>query len=71
MSQLPENLQITERFVRLPEVKSMTGLSRTTIYLRMGQGSFPKSYAIGKRAKGWKFTEIGAWMNERSQGGAA
>lgn len=28
--------------LRLPEVKNRTGLSRSTIYLRIAQGNFPK-----------------------------
>lgn len=29
------------RFIRLPEVKKLTGLSRSTIYVRMANGDFP------------------------------
>nr|HIA88234.1 AlpA family phage regulatory protein [Gammaproteobacteria bacterium] len=31
---------MAERILRLPEVKDRTGLSRSTIYLRIKQGSF-------------------------------
>ena len=33
-------------------VQERTGLSRSTIYLRMAQGSFPKSVPLGVRAVG-------------------
>ena len=39
--------------LRLPEVKKSTGLSRSTIYLRISQGTFPKPVCLGRRAVGW------------------
>jgi predicted DNA-binding transcriptional regulator AlpA len=35
------------RFVRLPEVLSRTGLSRSTVYRRIQEGSFPAPLVIG------------------------
>lgn len=43
-------------------VQDRTGLSRSTIYLRMAQGSFPKSVPLGVRAVGWLEDEIEAWL---------
>ena len=51
--------------LRLPTVKARTGLSRSTIYLRMSQGSFPKPIALGGRAIGWLENEIDEWIVER------
>ena len=53
------------RFLRLPEVQARTGLSRSTIYVRLAQGLFPRPVSIGSRAVGWIETEIEAWMRER------
>ncbi len=39
--------------LRLPTVKTRTGLSRSTIYLRIAQGTFPKPVNLGGRAVGW------------------
>ena len=39
--------------LRLPDVKRSTGLSRSTIYLRIAQGTFPKPVSLGGRAVGW------------------
>lgn len=44
--------------LRLPVVKARTGLSRSTIYLRIAQGRFPKPVSLGGRAVGWIETEI-------------
>lgn len=51
--------------LRLPTVKARTGLSRSTIYLRMSEGSFPKPVSLGGRAVGWVETEINDWLNQQ------
>ena len=51
--------------LRLPAVISRTGLSRSTIYLRMSQGNFPKPVALGGRAVGWVESEIEEWLDEQ------
>lgn len=51
--------------LRLPAVKARTGLSRSTIYLRMAQGTFPKQISLGSRAVGWLESEIDAWVDSR------
>jgi prophage regulatory protein len=48
--------------LRLPKVKSRTGLSRSTIYLRIGQGTFPQPVSLGDRAVGWREEEIEQWL---------
>ncbi len=54
-----------QRILRLPAVKSLTGLSRSTIYLRMSEGSFPKQVNLGLRAVGWISSEIDHWIEEK------
>jgi prophage regulatory protein len=49
--------------LRLEAVKSRTGLSRSTIYLRIAQGAFPTQIALGGRTVGWVEDEIEAWLN--------
>jgi prophage regulatory protein len=48
--------------LRLPAVKTRTGLSRSTIYLRVAAGNFPKPISLGARAVGWVETEVEAWL---------
>jgi len=48
--------------LRLPAVKNRTGLARSTIYLRIAQGTFPKQISLGDRAIGWVEHEIEAWL---------
>ncbi len=51
--------------LRLPEVKNLTGLSRSTIYLKMTNDEFPKSIRLGARAVGWVSTEIEDWLEKQ------
>lgn len=51
--------------LRLPEVKKSTGLSRSTIYLRITQGIFPKPVDLGGRAVGWLEAEVQDWLQRR------
>ncbi len=51
--------------LRLPAVKTSTGLSRSTIYLRIAQGTFPKPVCLGGRAVGWLEAEIQEWLRQR------
>lgn len=53
------------KIIRLPEVMAKTGLSRSTIYLRMSKSAFPKSISLGDRAIGWVEGEIEQWIDER------
>ena len=53
------------RFLRLPEVLARTGLSRSTIYVRLDQGRFPQPVSLGARAVGWIEAEVDEWMRER------
>ena len=51
--------------LRLPDVKRSTGLSRSTIYLRITQGTFPKPVSLGGRAVGWLEAEVQQWLQRR------
>jgi prophage regulatory protein len=54
-----------QKFIRLPEVKNRTGLSKTTIYEYIQAGWFPASIQIGIRAVGWDSKEIDEWIAQR------
>jgi prophage regulatory protein len=53
--------------LRLPAVKARTGLSRSTIYLRIAGGTFPKAVNLGGRAVGWIEAELQGWLENRIQ----
>ena len=56
---------MTHNILRLPAVKACTGLSRSTIYLRISEGNFPKPVSLGGRAVGWIETEIQDWLEKQ------
>jgi len=56
---------MSNMILRLPAVKARTGLSRSTIYLRVAEGTFPKPISLGSRAVGWVDVEIEAWVAAR------
>jgi prophage regulatory protein len=51
-----------KKIYRLPEVMTMTGLSRSSIYLRISTNEFPKPVKLGRRAVGWPEDTIIAWQ---------
>lgn len=51
--------------LRLPAVKARTGLSRSTIYLRISEDRFPKPVSLGGRAVGWIEAEVNDWLNQQ------
>jgi prophage regulatory protein len=68
-TQAPPSVSTADRILRLPEVATMTGLSRSTIYLRVRQGTFPTPLSLGVRSVGWKDSQIRGWLNERMASG--
>ena len=46
--------------LRIPAVKFESGLSRSTIYLRVSQGLWTKPVSLGARAVGWPSDEVEA-----------
>ena len=51
--------------LRRNQVEDRTGLSRSTIYLRIQEGTFPRPISLGARAVGWLENEIEAWLAAR------
>ncbi|WP_299769710.1 AlpA family phage regulatory protein [uncultured Pseudoteredinibacter sp.] len=57
----------TPRLLRISDVRSMTGLSRSYIYSLTKNGHFPKSVPLvpGGIAKGWVESEVQDFINQR------
>ena len=53
------------RMLRLPSVIELTGLSRSSIYLRMKNNVFPQSISLGDRAIAWLESDIEQWIEEK------
>jgi prophage regulatory protein len=53
------------KFLRLPQVKQTTGLSKSTIYARIAEGTFPKQIPLGPRLVVWVESDIQKWIAEQ------
>lgn len=57
---------MSERIVRIKELKTIIGLSQATIYrLVAADSDFPKPYKLGVRGNGWKTSEVQNWIDNR------
>lgn len=56
---------MTERLLRFEEVRSLTGLSKTTITRLEKGNTFPKRVTLGPRSIAWVETEVKAWVQAK------
>lgn len=49
--------------LKRPQVEARTGLSRSTIYAGMANGTFPQAVKLGPRAVGWREADISNWLD--------
>ena len=56
---------MSHTILRLTDVKQRTGLSRSTIYLRIANKAFPAPISLGGRAVGWLEQDIDEWIIEK------
>lgn len=54
-------------FLRLPAVKAVTGLSKTTLYALIHEKSFPAPVHLGPRTVAWVKSEVRQWAVARVQ----
>ena len=50
------------RIIRLRTVLDRTGLSRSTLYRKIGEGSFPPQLRIRVHGAGWSEAEVERWV---------
>ena len=53
------------QMVRLKDVCTLTGLSKTSIYRMEKEGQFPSRVKIGKRSVAWYSSDIDEFLNTR------
>jgi prophage regulatory protein len=56
---------IQHKLLRLPQVKATTGLSKSTIYARIAEGTFPKQITLGPRLVVWVESDVQTWITEQ------
>lgn len=55
-------MPIPDRIIRLDTVLSRTGLSRSTIYRKIREGTFSAQIKISTNGAGWRESEINRWI---------
>ena len=63
-------VNMIDRFLREPECKRITGLSRTTRWRLERAGQFPKRRQISANVVAWLESEIDEWLRARADPGA-
>lgn len=58
----PMEAHVSDTLLRLPEVIAQVRLSRSTIYRRIDEGTFPRPRALGAGCVRWRQSEIDAWI---------
>jgi prophage regulatory protein len=53
-----------DRILRLKAVAERTGLSRSTIYRKVQDASFPAQLRISENGIGWTESSIAQWMKD-------
>lgn len=54
-------------FLRLKQVKAVTGMSRSWIYEAIRRGEFPASISLSARAVAWDSSSVAGWQERRMQ----
>lgn len=52
----------SERIIRLKTVLARTGLSRSTVYRKIAEGTFPPQVRISIHGAGWHESAIDTWI---------
>lgn len=55
----------TLQFIRIAEVRRITGLSTSTIYKMINEEKFPRQISLGDRAVAWIKSEVRSWIDNR------
>ncbi len=53
---------MVEKLLRFPTIRGITGLSRTTIWRKERDGTFPRHKKISAQCVGWLNSEIMTWL---------
>lgn len=53
------------KVLRLRDVKERTGLAKSTVYKKIGEGEFPKQFSLSGRSVGWLESDVNKWIGER------
>ena len=52
----------SDRIIRLKTVLARTGLSRSTLYRKIADGTFPAQIRISVHGAGWRESSVNLWI---------
>ncbi|AKS22498.1 MAG: phage DNA binding protein [Leptospirillum sp. Group II 'C75'] len=58
-----------DRILRLPEVLSTVGISRSSLYALIAQGQFPRQIRLSPRTSGWRLSDVEDWIRAKAECG--
>ena len=69
MSLMPRDISSGEnhKLLRISDVMNLTGLPKSTIYLKIKNHEFPNQVSIGSRSVAWVEKEINEWISKSIQ----
>ena len=53
---------MSQTILRLPDVMARTGLSRSTVYRKIAEGTFPRQLPISVHGAGWHESAVDRWI---------
>lgn len=62
---------MSDKICRLPDALSITGLCRSSLYQALKENNFPEPVLLGKRAVGWRQSDLMAWIDSRQKRNSA
>lgn len=54
-----------DRLLRMPDVETATGLKKSTLYLLMKRGEFPRCVQVTARCVAWQESAVLQWVQDR------
>jgi prophage regulatory protein len=62
-------MDIRHKLFRISSVSEITTLAKSTIWLKVSQGTFPKPIKLSPAISVWKETDIDAWIESHANKG--
>ncbi len=62
--EIGRNQPYRKKLIRWNELKLLIPMSRSTLWRKIKDGTFPRSYRLSKRITAWKVSEINVWIEK-------
>ena len=58
-------MNTNDKLLRIDDVREKTTLAKSTIWLKMAQGQFPKPFKLSPAINVWRESEINEWVESQ------